>query len=110
MNKFLDETGLSYFWEKIKNYVNGKGAVRKHIILYSSNWSNNSYTVSVPGILADETAQLIQPVPYLSDQANYIEAGILCTNQATNSLTFTCQTVPSTNINVHIVVQDVTTS
>ena len=30
-------------------------------------WTNNSYTLTVPGILADEAKQLIMVTPYLQD-------------------------------------------
>lgn len=63
--------------------------------------------VTVPGVLADETKQLIQPVPAIASQAAYLSAGILCTGQAADSLTFTCQTVPEADLTVYIVITDV---
>lgn len=79
----------------------------KQITLLASGWSSNSQTVTVNGVLADETAQLIQPMPAVASQAAYYAAGILCTNQAANSLTFTCQTVPTSNLTVYVVIQEV---
>lgn len=79
----------------------------KQITLLASGWSSNSQTVTVNGVLADETAQLIQPAPAVASQAAYYAAGILCTNQAANSLTFTCQTVPTSNLTVYVVIQEV---
>ena len=75
------------------------------VTLSSSGWSSNSQTVTVSGVLADESAQMIQPMPTIASQSAYIEAGILCTNQAANSLTFTCQTVPTSNLTVYVVIQ-----
>ena len=63
--------------------------------------------VTVPGVLADETKQLITPAPALASQAAYLDAGVLCTGQAANSLTFTCQTVPEADLTVYIVITDV---
>ena len=63
--------------------------------------------VTVPGVLADETKQLIQPVPAIASQAAYLASGILCTGQAANSLTFTCQTVPTGNLTVYVAITDV---
>lgn len=133
MSNFLDKTGLSYFWQKVKAYVDGKiqnpwpissggtgattaSAARTNlgaaeipisipIPLNSSGWSNNAQTVAVPGVSANETEQLIQIVPQLSSLEAYIEAGILCTAQGTSQLTFECETVPSTNILVYVVIQ-----
>ena len=75
------------------------------ITLSSSAWSSNSQTVAVSGVTADELAQLITPTPAIASQSAYYEAGIMCTNQGTNSLTFTCQTVPTSNLTVYVVIQ-----
>ena len=94
---------LSYFnqilqEQKLKAYP---------ITLVTSAWSSNSQTITVPGVLADETKQLIQSVPAIASQAAYLASGILCTGQAANSLTFTCQTVPEADLTVYIVITDV---
>lgn len=62
-------------------------------------------TVTVSGVSATETAQLITPTPAILSQSAYYKAGIMCTNQAANSLTFTCQTVPTSNLTVYVVIQ-----
>lgn len=62
-------------------------------------------TVTVSGVVASETAQLITPTPAILSQSAYYEAGIMCTGQAANSLTFTCQTVPTSNLTVYVVIQ-----
>lgn len=62
-------------------------------------------TVTVSGVSATETAQLITPTPAIASQSAYYEAGIMCTGQAANSLTFTCQTVPTSNLTVYVVIQ-----
>jgi hypothetical protein len=77
------------------------------ITLVASAWSSNSQTITVPGVLADETKQLIQPVPAIASQAAYLAAGVLCTGQAADSLTFTCQTVPTGNLTVYVAITDV---
>ena len=77
------------------------------VTLTASGWSSNTQTVTVSGVSADETAQLIMPVPALASQSAYYEAGILVTGQAANSLTFTCSTVPSSNLTVYVVMQEV---
>lgn len=75
------------------------------ITLSSSAWSSNSQTVAVSGVTADELDQLITPTPAIASQSAYYEAGIMCTGQAANSLTFTCQTVPTSNLTVYVVIQ-----
>lgn len=77
------------------------------ITLSTSGWSSNTQTVTVSGVSADETAQLIQPVPAIASQSAYYAAGILCTGQAANSLTFTCTETPEENLTVYVVIQEV---
>ena len=79
------------------------------VTLPLSAWSNNTQTVTVPGVLADESKQLIQPMPTIADQAVYSAAGISCTGQAANNLTFKAQTVPTEDVQVYVVIQEVGT-
>ena len=79
------------------------------VTLPLSAWSNNTQTVTVPGVLADESKQLIQPMPTIADQDVYSAAGISCTGQAANKLTFKAQTVPTEDVQVYVVIQEVGT-
>lgn len=88
-----------------KAYVDSKAPTSVTVTLFSSSWSNNTQTVTVSGVSATETAQLITPTPAIASQSAYYEAGIMCTGQAANSLTFTCQTVPTSNLTVYVVIQ-----
>lgn len=88
-----------------KAYVDSKSPTSVTITLTTSGWSSNTQTVTVSGVSATETAQLITPTPAIASQSAYYEAGIMCTNQGTNSLTFTCQTVPTSNLTVYVVIQ-----
>lgn len=80
------------------------------LTLSTAGWDSTAktQTVTCSGVSADETAQLITPVPALASQTAYYEAGILCTGQAANSLTFTATTVPAENLTVYVVIQEVT--
>ena len=77
------------------------------ITLPASAWSSNTQTVTVNGVLADESAQLIQPMPAVASQNAYISAGVICSGQAANQLTFTCTTVPTEDLSVYVVIQGV---
>ena len=88
-----------------KAYVDSKSPTSVTITLTTSGWSSNTQTVTVSGVSATETAQLITPTPAIASQSAYYEAGIMCTGQAANSLTFTCQTVPTSNLTVYVVIQ-----
>lgn len=89
-----------------KSYVDSKAPLPPvPVTLTTSGWSSNTQTVTVSGVVASETAQLITPTPAIASQSAYYEAGIMCTGQAANSLTFTCQTVPTSNLTVYVVIQ-----
>lgn len=88
-----------------KAYVDSKAPTSVTVTLTTSGWSSNTQTVTVSGVVASEAAQLITPTPAIASQSAYYEAGIMCTNQGTNSLTFTCQTVPTSNLTVYVVIQ-----
>lgn len=90
------------------NAVNAAKPKSVPVTLTVSGWVNRVQTVAISGVLADETAQLIQPAPALTSQASYIESGILCTGQAENSLTFTATTAPTDDLTVYVVITEVT--
>lgn len=69
--------------------------------LVAANWSSNTQTITVNGVTANNTV-FVGPIP--TDAEDYADAGILCTGQALNSLTFTCVNVPATDLQVNIVI------
>ena len=80
------------------------------VTLAAASWDSTAktQTVTVTGVSATETAQMITPTPALASQTAYYDAGILCTGQAADSLTFTCKTVPTADLTVYVVIQEVT--
>lgn len=99
---FLDKTGLSYFWSKIKSYVDGKFQYTT-VSLSSSGWdSSKQQTVTVNGITSDSII-VASPIP--SSMNTVMESGIYCSAQGSNSLTFTCATPPSTSVTYNISIQ-----
>lgn len=94
-----------------KAALDGKAEKAKcvSITLSASGWDSTAktQTVTVTGVSATETAQLITPVPALASQAAYYDAGIKCTGQAANSLTFTADTVPTADLTVYVTIQEV---
>lgn len=77
--------------------------------LPASGWdaTEKTQTVTVSGVLADETKQLIQPCPASASMSAYYAAGILCTGQAENSLTFTAVSIPTEDLTVYVVITEV---
>ena len=97
--------------KKILGLDNGVATPVKSVVvtLTSSGWDSTALTqtVTVSGVLADEAKQMIQPVPAMASQAAYIEAGILCTSQAADSLTFTAKAAPTGDLTVYVTIQEV---
>lgn len=113
---FGDVEVLNENWDKIDawaqgiNQAIGKPAVRKVLVaLKASSWdtASNTQAVAVQGILADESKQLIVPVPRSSSSRSYEEAGIRCTAQSKDSLTFSADIVPDVDIGLFVTYQEV---
>ena len=77
-------------------------------VLTASNWNSASktQTITCNGILADVTKQLIIIIPNSSSFDEYTNNAIICKAQGENSLTFYCANIPTNNINIYIVIQD----
>lgn len=69
--------------------------------LLAASWSSNTQTITVTGVTSSNVV-LVSPAP--SSAQDYADAGIICTAQGTDSLTFTCDTVPSNDIDLSIVI------
>ena len=79
------------------------------VTLTASGWDSTAKTQSatVSGVLEDESKQLIMPMPAGTSMSAYNEAGIQMTAQAANTVTFTADTVPTTDVEVWVLVQSV---
>ena len=69
--------------------------------LTSAWWSSNSQTVSVTGVTASNTV-IVSPAP--SDIADYADCGVYCSAQGSWTLTFGCDTAPSGDIVVNVLI------
>lgn len=125
---FVDLNGLNYFYSKLKSIfalsshshstattsasgfmsksdkskLNGiaTGATKNTITqttitLSSSGWGDNEQTITVSGV----TASNLVLITVVNN-----ENGILCTAQASNTLTFTCDSIPSNDVTVNVAV------
>ena len=108
------ENMTKHVTEEEKAYWGGKADKPKTVtvILTSAGWDSaeKTQTVTVRGVLADETAQLITPIPSKASMAIYYDCGILCTGQADGALTFTARKdIPNVSLNVFVTIQEVKT-
>ncbi len=90
----------------VKEYV---GTKAHKVTLTAAGWDSSTkrQTVSVFGVMADETSQQILPMPVTTSIAAYNDAGIQCVAQATDKLTFQCDTVPMQSIEVYVTITPV---
>ena len=77
---------------------------RQTATLSASGWSGNAQTITVQGVIADQSAQDIDiSCADKASAAAWAAGGVWCSDPtAANQLTFTCDTVPTANINVRI--------
>lgn len=92
-----------------KSYVDKLKTKAHKVSLTVAGWNSSTkqQTVSVGDVVADETAQLILPMPAAASMTAYNDAGIQCTAQAAGKLTFTADTVPTASIDVYVTVTPV---
>ena len=97
-NKIYYRRMFNGTWEA---WISIPGTISLSLSLPVANWSNNSQTITATGVTASNNV-IISPAPASID--NYVAAGIKCTAQAANSLTFTCTTTPTAVISVNVLV------
>lgn len=92
-----------------KSYVDKLKTKAHKVSLTVAGWdsSTKQQTVAVADVVADETAQLILPMPAAASMTAYNDEGIQCTAQAAGKLMFTADTVPTTSIDVYVTVTPV---
>lgn len=99
-------------WREDESALLAEMPVSTAVTLSASGWNSSSktQTVTVTGVLADETKQLITPAPAAASQVAYYNAGIRCTGQEADNLTFTAKTIPTADLTVYVTVQEVRVS
>ena len=79
----------------------GSSATSLTVTLEAAGWSDDSQTVTATGVEAGNSI-IISPDPASID--DYSDAGIYCSAQGTDSLTFECATTPSNDIDVNVLI------
>lgn len=104
----IEQSGATYAWERINSQpvptaeeIGATTSQSHTTTLLAANWSANTYTASVTGVTATNTV-IVAPSPSSAD--DYAAAGIKCTAQATNQLTFTCSETPTNNIGISLLI------
>ena len=85
--------------------VSETGAKYARVSLSASGWSEEKkQTISVPGLKEDSLQQLIVPTQPSTDSEKYHSAGIRISARGDNTVTFSCETIPTENIAVILVI------
>lgn len=69
--------------------------------LTSAGWSSLTQTVSVTGVTASNDVIIS---PDTSSRDEYISSGVWCASQGSGTLTFTCETDPTSNLTVNVLI------
>lgn len=78
------------------------------VIISAAGWSGNTQTVSATGVIADEAAQFIIPIPARESRTAYYSFGVQCVDQGDGTLTFDAVNVPDVDLSVYVIKQAVT--
>lgn len=79
----------------------GSISVSMAVELLVSGWSNKENTVNVSGVTTNNN---IIVAPANSSREVYLAANIRCTDQGTNTLTFTADNIPTQSVVVNVLV------
>ena len=81
--------------------VGATTSISATITLLSTDWSSQTYVATVQGVTSSNTVIVS---PSASSMDDYVAADIKCTAQATDQLTFTCDTTPTSNIDINLLI------
>lgn len=99
----LTSTNVQDAIAEVQGNVDAAKPVLRTATLTTSGWSSNSQTVTVNGIIADSASQSVDVVPADRNSAKaWGDAGVWCDSQGANTLTFSCESVPTANITLNI--------
>ena len=98
-------TGAGGQFSIVNTGVSETGAKYVLVNLTASGWSEEKkQTVSVPGLKEDALNQLIIPTQPSTDIEKYYSAGIRISARGDNTVTFSCETIPTETIQVYLVI------
>lgn len=96
---------LIFNGEEINMSGGGSGTVMLTLALPAGGWDGDGkQTAAAPGVLADETRQIIHTAPAGACRTAWEAAGVRCVEQGADSLTFQAGTVPAEDLTVYAAV------
>ena len=104
----ISVASITYSWARVDTQPQPTAAeigavtqTQATITLVAADWSNSTQSKTVTGVTPTNTV-IVAPAPTSAE--DYASAGILCTAQTTNTLTFTCSSTPASDISVSVVI------
>lgn len=79
----------------------------KNVVLLADGWENNQQTVEVDGVVPIEDKQLIVVRPNSASAEMYVECAVICLIQGDGFLTFSCNEVPTEDLQVYVMTQGI---
>jgi hypothetical protein len=70
------------------------------VTIATSDWSSNAVTVTATGVTASNTVIVS---PDSASMADYAAAGVQCTAQGANTLTFSCTSAPTSSLTINYI-------
>jgi hypothetical protein len=108
VNDYILGTGFKTPTGASNQYLMANGSVLTRTIvgatLSAASWSSNSLTVTVSGVTTSNLVTISAPSDRTQFTA-YAVAGISCTAQGTNSLTFVCDSTPNIDIRINVKIE-----
>ena len=95
-NDVLTKTADGYEWASLPAWSS-----TITVTLASASWSSKSITVSATGVTASNTV-IVSPAP--SNINDYATNSVYCSAQGSGTLTFSCNTEPTSDIDVNVVI------
>ena len=99
--KFIQDVQVNNTSVVTNGVANVQGYTTTTVTLSTGSWSNLQQSKTVTGVTASSIL-IITPAPANLDAYN--TAGVYCSSQTVNSLTFTCKTKPTANLTVQIII------
>ena len=99
----IANTGVSETY--VQDALSSIGARYVVVKLTASGWSDGKeQTISVPGLKASPVKQLIIPTQATSGMDRYYRSGVRISARYDGSLTFSCETIPTEDVTVALVI------
>lgn len=74
------------------------------VTLLAAGWSNGAQTVAADGVTEDDTMTAIITTAAAGSVDAYLDSGIKCAGQGEGTLTFSCTSVPDSDITVNLII------